>query len=488
LPQNEESIDFKYNGVTVGSDMVVEASNDWRGYLDPPSTFAPSISGYYVETWGGCTPQFEGGLPPMPDPMAPATSMWGGGDAIINYDPNHDSWFYSSSYFDDYHDGVAVFRNTTGHLKNTTACPSGTHNLYAAAACWPRGPASSGFNAVLLDEQVNPYYREDKPDSWVDSRTSGTGAGNVYVSDTVIDLLSGTSWIDLSVCTNDLTKCSGPTAISAASDTSATFSDVKTKSNGTISVTYGNYSTFELPGPLYTHVNKVDIKYVLCTPQGAPAAPLCSTPTLVATEYQPVTELAGLNDVRNNTYPVHIERAGLYPFVFWERCASLSDLPFGGDTSYGGATCPDADIVGAYSPDGGTTWAAPYSIDTTTGHQIQPWATYDVAQDVINIVYQNCNSTYKDQCQVGFRQIPSGSVTPGGFYALSSYASPEAEANRAYFQPLFGDHIGASVRGTGAVGASHLWIGYTDTLRLGLYGFGTESDDESNNNIVAAAY
>jgi hypothetical protein len=468
--------------------MVAEASNDFRGFLDAPAVFSPSASGYYVVRSAGCTPDFEGGLPPMPDPLAPATRMWGGGDPIINYDSNHDSWFYSSSYFDEYSDGVAVFRNTTSKLKDTIACPSGTHNMFASISCWPLGPASSGFNAMLVDRQSEPYYLEDKPDSWVDSRTSGTGAGDVYVSDTVIDLEHGISWIDLSVCTNDLTKCSGPITISPTSDTSATFSDVKTKSNGNISITYGNYSTFNLPGPLYTHINIVDIKYVVCTPNGAPAQPTCSAPTLAATEYQPVTELAGLNDVRNNTYPVHIERVGVYPIVFWERCASLSDLPFGGDTPYGGATCPDADIVGVYSVDGGTTWVAPFAVDTSYGHQIQPWVTYDAALDVINIVYQNCNSTFKNQCQVGFRQIPSGSATPGAFKALSSYASPEAEANRGYFQPLFGDHIGASARGPGGASSSHLWIGYTDTLRSGTYGFGTESDNESNNNIVAIDY
>jgi hypothetical protein len=239
------------------------------------------------------------------------------------------------------------------------------------------------------------------------------------------------------------------------------------------------------------YINLVDIKYVVCKPNDPypPNQPVCSAPVLVATEYQPVSSLADLSDVRNNTYPVHVERtADNTSFVFWERCASFSNLPFGG-TVYGDLTCPDADIVGAYSTNGGTTWSAPFGVDTTTGHQIMPWAVYDSAQNIISIAYENCNNTQRDACAAGIRQIPSGSTTPGAFTALSTAAYPEAEANRPYFEPLFGDYMGAAARGTASTpGSSHLWVGYTDTLRLGLYGFGTQSINESNNNAVAIGY
>jgi hypothetical protein len=203
---------------------------------------------------------------------------------------------------------------------------------------------------------------------------------------------------------------------------------------------------------------------------------------LVATEWQPVSALANLTDVRNNTYPVHVERAvDGNTFVFWERCATVSDLPFGAALGYG-VTCPDADIVGAYSTNEGVSWT-PINVDITAGHQIMPWAAYDTDTKVISIAYEDCNySNLKNACQVVYQQIPSGSTAASGLLALTSYTYPEDEANRPFFEPLFGDYIGATAR------FGHLWIGYTDTLRLGLYGYGTQYLHESNNNVVAEDY
>jgi hypothetical protein len=318
----------------------------------------------------------------------------------------------------------------------------------------------------------------DWPDSWVDPRTTGTGAGDVYITDTV--LAGGGSSIDLTACANDLSTCSSSITISG-SDSDAQFSDVKTRADGTITITYGNYSTEETPST-YNYINKVDIKYVVCTPNGALTPPSCSAPALVATEEQPVSRLAELTDVNNNTYPVHVERTkDGYTFVFWERCASLSDLPFGGALGHG-ATCPDADIVGAYSTNEGETWT-PINVDKTPGHQIMPWAAYDADRDVISIAYQDCNfPDTKQACRVVYQQIPSGYTATSGLVALTSYSYPEDEANRPFFEPLFGDHIGATAWN------GHLWVGYTDTLRLGLYGYGTQPLHEANNNVAAEDY
>ena len=477
LPQNEPTIDIKYQGgSTTAADMAVEGAYDFRGFFDSPAVFSPSASGYYVEDTAGCSPNFEGALPPIPDPIYPANRMWGTGDPIVNYDPNHDAWFYSSIFEDLYNDGVGVFRNTTNNLKNGVACPSGTHNMAASIACWPL--SGTGFGARIVDETGTTWNFADKPDSWVDSRTSGTGAGDVYITDTMFDFYNGTAVIHLTACKNDLTSCSTPITISG-NDYSTQFSDVKTTANGTITVTYGNFNTTMTPST-YAYISLVDIKYVTCTPNGAPAAPTCSAPVLVASEYQAVNLLADLTDVRNATYPVHVERTGdNYTFVFWERCATVSDLPFGG--TYGYFTCPDANIVGKYSTNGGTSWT-PINIDTTSGHQIQPWAAYDSVRNVISIAYQDCTYPWKTACQVAFQQIASGSNAVGGKTTLSSYAFPEAEANRPFFGPLFGDYIGATAR------SGHLWIGFTDTSRNGVYGYGTQSLHESNNEVVAEDY
>lgn len=119
-----------------------------------------------------------------------------------------------------------------------------------------------------------------------------------------------------------------------------------------------------------------------------------------ATEYQPVQLLAQLTDVRNNTYPVHVERAADgYTFVFWERCATVSDLPFGGALGLGIA-CPDANIVGAYSSNGGTSWT-PFNVDTTSGHHRMPWAAYDTVRNIISIAYQDCTYPLEERVSGG---------------------------------------------------------------------------------------
>jgi hypothetical protein len=480
MPQNTVTIDFQLGGASGGGDLVVEGSNDWRGLFDTPAQFSPSFSGYYFETLGGCVPQFEGGLPPIPDPWYPATRMWGMGDPILNYaGPIWAGWFYSSVFEDERDSAVGVFRNTTANLSNSLTCPAGTHNLAASIACWPLS-----LGAVIVDEESSSYEDYvDKPDSWVDSRTTGVGDGNVYITATHFTNY-GTSYINLTACNNVLTECSYPETINPSSDTATQFSDVKTAANGNITITYGNYTT-EVTASQYRYINEVDIKYVVCLPTVPPAQPPCGTPVLVASEWQPVNILAGLTDVRNNTYPVHVETAnGTY--VFWERCGSYSDLPFGGYYTSGGWTCPDADIVGAFSSNGGTSWTAPFVVDNTFGHQIMPWATYDPSIDKITIAYQNCNAGGKTACQAGYRTItPSGSTTVSAFNAVSSYAYPEADANRGWFEPLFGDYIGAAAHTGGTPSRSTLWIGYSDTRRYGLYGFGTELVKDSNNNVAA---
>jgi len=476
LPQNTETIDFKLGGgSTSGSDMMGEGANDFRGLYDPPGVFTPSLSGYYFQPGAGCTPGFEGALPPIPDPFFPANRMWGTGSPILNYDANHDAWFYSSVFEDSSSSGVGIFRNTTTNLKNSLTCVSGTHNLIASISCWPLGPTTSGYYAAVLDPVYrSEYYYIDSPDSWVDSRTTGTGAGNVYLTDTYFDY--GYSYIHLMTCTNTLTSCYSGQVISG-NDYFTQFSDVKTTPSGNITVTYGNYTTQITPSD-YRYISEVDIKYVVCTPNGAPSAPSCSYPVLVASEWQPVNTLTTLPDVENRTVPVHVETPnGTY--VFWERCGSLSDLPFGG-LEEGGWICPDADIVGAFSNNGGTSWTAPFVVDNAFGHQIQPAASYDSSADKIIIAYQDCDAFYKAACRVGYREItPSGGTTVSAFNPLSSYAFPEADANAGWFDPLDGSYIGVSAHG------GHMWMGYTDTLRKGTYGYGTEQVGDSNNNVAA---
>ena len=63
VPQNEANADFLPNRIGPGEDLIVQAANDWRGNL-APAHWDQSVSGYYVHRKaGGCSVQFEGGLP-----------------------------------------------------------------------------------------------------------------------------------------------------------------------------------------------------------------------------------------------------------------------------------------------------------------------------------------------------------------------------------------------------------------------------------------
>jgi hypothetical protein len=80
--------------------------------------------------------------------------------------------------------------------------------------------------------------------------------------------------------------------------------------------------------------NNVDIKLVTCRPNGAPAPPACSGPSLVAHEAQPIPDLERIaqQGFRISTYPVHDNRfnpgKGEYKeFVVWTRCAQPPIFP-----------------------------------------------------------------------------------------------------------------------------------------------------------------
>jgi hypothetical protein len=491
LPQNEPAIDFKIGAGPGGTDQVGEGAQDLRGFFLSPASWSPSASGYYFGTTGVCTPQFEGGTPPIRDPLStqPNNFLIGFADPNLIYDSNHDTWTYASIYLSSSSEGVGLLRNTNSRLTNTSFCPNGTHNLAATQNCWL---ASLGTN--VADEQTDVSISfADKPNMAIDTRASGTGAGDVYVTDTLF--LPGPSVINLTACTNTLSACSTAETISG-SDSSTQFSDVKTYPNtsasaGTISVTYAQ---FNLIATFTTIIPEVDIKYVECTPMGAPIAPTCGPPTLVASEFQPQSGLlAGMTDVRNSTYPVHVVRNDGTIFVFWERCAVFPSLPFGvGPLASGVSSCPDTDILYAFSTNKGATWTGPLPVDIGYGHQIQPWVDYDPTQDIVSLVYNNCNNTARNFCSFKIQQIASGSTAiaplPPPVAPLTTV--PESDANRPFFQPLYGDYIGIQAHScpTCLSGGPRrtLWIAGTDTLRQGSYNGALVN--ESNNNVFSFDY
>ena len=130
----------------------------------------------------------------------------------------------------------------------------------------------------------------------VDTRATGTGAGNVYVTMTrLANYYSGSSAMQLVVCDNGLVNCSPPETVSG--DPNITLSRVQVipsgGSAGTVTISYINVASGRNKSGLTGY--RYQIKRVVCTPNGAPNAPTCSAPTLVYDEHPSlVGDVSGL--------------------------------------------------------------------------------------------------------------------------------------------------------------------------------------------------
>ena len=257
------------------------AANDFRGSF---GGLGDSGTGYYVHRNGAdtnpCTPQFEGGLPTITD-SATGEVLRAGGDPVIEADPARNAMYIADIRMGSQANTIALFRNTSANLDSTTACPNGTHTASQAKTCWPLGVEVNAKQDGSMDLV---------PDMAVDSRTigAGRGAGDVYISGTIVTPLSGNQ-IFLAACKNDLSSCSPGTIVSSSDfNTDASHvsirPDIGTRLSGSVTVTYVNIS--EGPPPNFLPI--YDIKYVTCTPGGAPMGPNCSSPTIIKTENQPI--------------------------------------------------------------------------------------------------------------------------------------------------------------------------------------------------------
>lgn len=73
ISQDEEAVDYLRNRGLANADLVVAGANDFRGIVPVPfqSTLGSSVTGYYVNRTADCSPDFEGGLPPLTIPSTP---------------------------------------------------------------------------------------------------------------------------------------------------------------------------------------------------------------------------------------------------------------------------------------------------------------------------------------------------------------------------------------------------------------------------------
>ncbi len=483
MPQNEESVDFLPHRVGGNADLIVGAATDSRGML---GALGRSVSGYYVHTSGrDCRPQFEGGLPSVVDPNG--VTLTGMGEAVVAADPSRDAFFAGDMRFGVNSSGTAVdtavgvFRTTATTLTNTAVCPPGSHE-YNDAACWPSGIAA---NTQSEDLTTSTGFTVNKPHLAVDERPtgSGTGAGDVYVTDTLFNVNTGSSTIQMGACNNSLSACSSsPITISGSDGTApGTFtqlSHVSVRPDGGVTVTYVDVvakfpECFAAPFP---PCQTFHLKYVTCTPAGAPNPPTCAPPALIVTETQPLIfggSLAAENFQLIATYPKHdhqVEPDGtIQTIVVWDRC-KVPAIEFG-------FTCPDADVVMTASNNNGATWSPVTSVNTDVHDQFFPWVKTDRSTNTVNIVYYNSeNDFFHHRVQVFLNQIRPGTGNPNqvGVNHVITIKADDPAADPVAGAFLFGQYIGVAARG------GRVYTHYTYNTSQGIYSGGVLAPEQNN--------
>jgi len=469
--QTARSVAFVLNGAGPGTDLVVETAVDARGLL---GTLESEDAFYIQRSNSNCAADSEGGAPAffnLLDTFIPF------GSPVVAADPVRSTFFLADLRLGatTNESGFGVLRTTAANLLSATACPSGTQTN--AATCWPTG------NVVNL-EPINFLLTD--PAVAVDLRTTGTGAGDVYVAGAVENLqpFPPTRSVILAACTNSQVQCSNSVTVSGT-DSFAGSAWVAVRPDGGITVTYIN-TTF---GGFFPY----NIKFVNCTPQGAPKTPVCSTPVLVTTEDNPVSGILPGNVFLTNgdatfapggiTYPKHANRLEtdgktVTTFIVYDRCEVATIAP----VDIGDHFCPKTDVAMTSSSDDGATWSPITSVTTSAGQQFFGTVATDASTETVNIAYYSTqNDPLQQHPQVFLAQIPPGSTTVGTPHLLTSaFADPQSQSPIVVmFDESFGNHLALAAAGTGASGQSHAYIGFTWNSAPGIY-VGTINPDLNN--------
>ncbi|HUJ20267.1 MAG TPA: hypothetical protein VLX58_02040 [Bryobacteraceae bacterium] len=465
VTQGAESVAILLNRAGQNVDLVVGTAADARGLDTNPNPSLESADAYYVQRSNtNCAADFEGGLPPINNAVDVFLPF---GTPTVIADPARDAFFIVDLRFGETTDdnGVGVVRTTAANLLNPSACPNGTQTN--SATCWTTGAVTNitTLNAFLSSPQIA-----------VDPRTSGTGAGNVYLVVTQRSPSNANTHISLTACTNARLDCGASINISGT-DANADVAWVAVRPDGGITVSYRN-TTF--PG-----INSEDIKFVNCTPNGAPAAPTCGAPALVTTESQPMfAATPGDIPMTDLLYPKHAHRLEadgqtVTTFLVYDRC----DVPLVVPAGLGGAFCPKTDVAFTSSSDGGNTWSPITNVTAGRGQQFFGTVATDVSTGTVNIAYYSTQSdAFAQRAQVFLAQIPAGSASVSGTHLLTAADADPQSATPLVVQfqaTAFGDRLGLAVAGTGTAGQSHAYTSFSWNSVPGLY-HGVPNPDINN--------
>jgi len=463
LPQNTESVDFLPNRVSPGVDLVVGAANDQR-------TSIGGFDAYYVHRQGStCGVDFEGTLS--------SAAI----DPTVVADPARDAFFFADMFL-SLSQVVEVGRTTAANLLSSTACPSGTQLNGNNPNCWPVVRTADFTNpsisqAALLD-----------PHMAVDPRTSGTGAGDVYVVAHYENLtkVPFPASVQVIACKNLTLTCGSP-VVASGTDTFGSFPYVQVRTDGLITISYWTYTK-----PFGTQPNPIDIKFVTCTPQGAPKAPLCSTPTLVATSNVPGLFAPGDSGFQNSLFPKHANRleadgTTFTTFLVYDRCQSIIGSP-----NFVAPACSKIDVVFTFSTDSGATWSTPEVVESE-GHQFFGTIRNDTSTETINIAYYSTqDDLFLQRAKVRIRQIAAGSTVLGPANILTTASTDPDAGIQNLIEPGgqgvidFGDRIGLAAGGTGTAGQSKVYVHYTWSNVFGKFSGSAQPDQ--NNTLLGLSY
>jgi hypothetical protein len=445
--QADESVALLAGRGGHGADLVVGAGLDGRG-LD----FAgyPNPLYYAQRDNNDCAADFEGGLPGITVPLLGTFDPLQGYPQVTA-DPGHDAFFIAAVFASDTNLGVGVIRTTAANLLNTTDCPNGTE--VSPAFCWTVGSVT---NIVPEGTGVS------NPTVAVDQRTRGTGAGDVYNTaswgqDTDQGLQAQ---IILAACTNAELDCGSSVVISGA-DTYAVLPSVQVRPDGGITVSYANLliKNFEY--------FEYEMRFVNCTPQGAPNPPSCSSPVLVANEKHPGVVTPGDELVSTDlAFPRHVDRLEadhktVTTFYIYDQCAVATYT-----AREVGQTCTKTQVVLTSSTDGGNTWSPIQPVSPNTpGQQFLGNIALDESTGTVNIAYYSSqNDPLKLRTQIFLAQVPPEQTNVGVINQITSglYDGPTGFIQFNQGDPAACcDYIGVAAAGTGKKGQSHAYIHYT---------------------------
>lgn len=424
-----------------GVDLVLGAAID--EWPLPPLGFdggVPADAFYIERANSNCTPDSEGALPPI-------SGFESAGNPMVIADPAHDAFFAADLRFGVF-SAVGLLKAAVSTLLNGSNCPNGIQQN--PVTCW------DSAQLIGIDE-ANIFLFN--PAVAVDQRTSGQGAGDVYV--VVTQEQNDARQIFLTACTNSLSSC-GSSVLVSGQDQNASFPWVQVRPDGGITISYlQNTGLNSAP---------VEIRFVNCTPGSPPA---CSAPIPVLTENQPMTvTFPGDEWSIDDTYPRHIDRLEsdgktITTFLLYDRCEvpvqqSPGSVPF---------FCPKTDVVVTSSSDGGNTWSPLQKVSSADGQQFYGAIALDASTGTVNMAYYSTEADpLKLRMQIFLNQILPGQTSVGTPKRVTSIPFDGVIIGRPI--PSNGNiysYIGMTAAGTGKPGQSSVYVHFTSAAAFGLF-------------------